>query len=266
LPPSPPAIDHDASTAIALDGAVGSLLPGRADSPVRLTGKVIAVVQSSYVPWKGYFDLLRSVDEFVLFDDVQFTRRDWRNRNKIKTPHGTQWLTIPVEVKGKYHQRIRDVLVSEPGWGRSHWKTLTHSYSRARHFDRYRETFEPIFADESERSLSRINHRFIRVICDILEIDTRVSWSSDYELVDGASERLVAICKQAGATEYLSGPSARAYLREELFRDAGIEVRYMDYAGYPCYEQLHPPFEHAVSVLDLIFNTGPDAPKYLDRA
>src|ERR1041384_7029573 len=96
--------------------------------------KMVAIVQSNYIPWKGYFDMIRGVDEFVLYDDVQYTRRDWRNRNRIKTAQGTQWLTIPVEVKGKYLQAIKETKISDPSWGRTHWRTLCHSYNRAPHF------------------------------------------------------------------------------------------------------------------------------------
>src|SRR5438046_4323553 len=92
-----------------------------------------AIVQSNYIPWKGYFDLIRRVDEFILYDDVQYTRRDWRNRNLIKTPQGLRWLTIPVEVKGKYYQSIRDTKIADPVWAASHWQTIVHNYGRAPH-------------------------------------------------------------------------------------------------------------------------------------
>lgn len=235
-------------------------------APSTTATKTIAIVQSSYIPWKGYFDLIRSVDEFVLFDDVQYTRRDWRNRNKIKTAQGIKWLTIPVEVKGRYHQRIRDAVVSDPTWAQTHWQSLQHSYGRADFFSDFKATFESLYLGMTERHLSQINRRFIEAVCNVLQIRTPLRWSSEYDLVDGATQRLVAICKQAGATEYLSGPSARNYLDEQLFHDAGIRVRYMDYSGYPEYRQLHPPFEHAVSVLDLIFNEGPNAATFLAKA
>jgi hypothetical protein len=104
-----------------------------------------AIVQSSYIPWKGYFDLIRQVDEFILYDDVQYTRRDWRNRNLIKTPHGLSWLTIPVDVKGKYFQSIRETRIADPGWAERHWKTIVHNYSRAPHFDHHRQKLEELY-------------------------------------------------------------------------------------------------------------------------
>ena len=225
--------------------------------------KKLATVQSNYIPWKGYFDLINLVDEFVLLDDVQYTRRDWRNRNKIKTPQGTMWLNIPVQVKGNYFQKIKEVIVSDPEWNRCHWKSIVHNYSGAKYFPDYRELFQELYLGSKERFLSQINHRFLTVICEILNIKTPFSWSMDYHVRSGKTERLVDLCKQAGATEYLSGPRAKGYLDEELLRKEGIKLRYMDYSGYPEYNQLFPPFEHRVSVIDLIFNEGPNAPKYM---
>ena len=221
--------------------------------------KRIAIVQSSYIPWKGYFDLIGSVDEFVLCDDVQFTRRDWRNRNRIKTLDGSKWLTIPVAVKGKYAQAIKDTRISDASWRENHWKKLYHAYSRAPCFSHYAARIEEIYRDASDEALSLINHRFLTVICEILGIDTKITWSMDYEARSGKSERLADICEQAGASEYLSGPSARVYLDESLFEEAGIDVLWMDYDGYPEYDQLYPPFEHHVTVLDLLFHTGTKA-------
>ncbi len=226
-------------------------------------GRKAAIVQSNYVPWKGYFDLINLVDEFILLDDVQYTRRDWRNRNRIKTSHGLLWLTIPVHVKGNYHQKIRDVQIVDPRWGRRHWKSILTSYSGAHYFPDYRETFEGLYLGSDERFLSEINYRFLVAFCGLLGISTKISWSMDYRPIEGKTERLISFCKQAGATEYLSGPSARGYIDEALFRQEGIAIRYMDYSGYREYNQLFPPFEHRVSIIDLIFNEGPNAPKYM---
>src|SRR4051812_34476120 len=108
-------------------------------------GRRAAIVQSNYIPWRGYFDLIRSVDQFILFDDMQYTRRDWRNRNQIKSPAGLLWLTIPVNVKGKRLQRIKDTVVSDAGWNLDHWKTIVHCYSKAKYFRDYRETVEDLY-------------------------------------------------------------------------------------------------------------------------
>lgn len=231
--------------------------------PQESMGKKVAIVQSSYIPWKGYFDLLNSVEEFILFDDMQYTRRDWRNRNKIKTPTGPRWLTIPVRVRGRFTQRIRETEISDPRWNQEHWKTIAYNYAKAPYYQEYREFFEDLYLGTKETLLSSINSRFLTAICDLLGVQTQLSRSMDYHLIEGRTERLVDLCQQAGATEYLSGPTARGYLEEALFEQAGIAVRYMDYAGYPEYRQLFPPFEHHVSIIDLILNEGPHATSYM---
>ena len=228
--------------------------------------KRVAILQSSYIPWKGYFDLINMVDEFILYDDRQYTRRDWRNRNRITTPQGVMWLTIPVHVKGRYTQRIDEVEVSEPDWADRHWKTIVHSYTAAPHFKDNRATFERVYVECAPRMqrLSDINRAFIDAICATLGIETRITWSTDYPVESpDRTGNLVALCVAAGATSYLSGPSARAYIDQEQFARAGIEVAYMDYSNYREYPQLYGPFTHEVTVLDLVFNTGRDAPRYM---
>ena len=226
-------------------------------------GKRVAIVQSSYIPWKGYFDLIRGVDEFILLDDVQYTKRDWRNRNRIKMRSGVQWLTIPVEVKGRRQQTIWQTRIADPGWNDRHWQTLCLAYRRAPHFGRYAEWLEALYSTATDRSLSRVNRHFIEAICGMLGIRTVLRWSSDYRPAPGRSQRLLSLCQQAGASQYLSGPAARGYLDEELFASAGIEVQWMNYEGYPEYEQLHPPFRHDVTILDLLVHTGDQAAAHL---
>jgi hypothetical protein len=225
--------------------------------------KTIAIVQSNYIPWKGYFDLINSVDEFILYDDVQYTSRDWRNRNTIKSPSGLIWLTIPVQVKGKYFQKIKDTVVADDKWARDHWRSIVHNYSKASHFTEYKELFQELYLGADNRFLSKINYRFITAICRILGIGTTISWSMDYQLTGNKTERLVNLCKQAGASVYFTGPAAKAYLDEGPFSDQDIAVVYMNYSGYPEYTQLYPPFESHVSIIDLIFNEGPEAGRYM---
>ncbi|MGE3510864.1 MAG: WbqC family protein [Vicinamibacterales bacterium] len=225
----------------------------------------IAIVQSNYIPWKGYFDLMRSVDEFVLLDDVQYTRRDWRNRNRIKTAGGTAWLTIPVQASGHYRDPIKNIVVSDPHWGARHWRTLVASYARARCFGEFADRFDRLYHQSGATRLSDINRRFIEEVCDILGIRTRLTWSMDYACEGGRTERLIEICRQVGATTYVSGPAARAYINPALFEAAGIGLSYFAYEGYPEYDQLYPPFEHNVTVLDLLFHEGHRALEFMRR-
>lgn len=223
----------------------------------------VAIVQSNYIPWKGYFDLIAAVDEFVLYDDMQFTKRDWRNRNLIKTPQGTHWLTVPVRTRGRYHQSIRETEILDGDWAADHWKTLTLNYAKAPFFDEVAGLLAPLYLERSWNRLSDLNRTFLDAMCGYLGIETRLTWSSDYQLPDGRSERLAGICAQARATEYVSGPAARDYLDLAAFAAHGITVRWFDYAGYPEYPQLWGEFVHGVSIVDLAFNCGRGARDYM---
>lgn len=225
--------------------------------------KKVAIVQSNYIPWKGYFDMIAAVDEFILYDDMQYTRRDWRNRNKIKTPQGVQWLTVPVHVKGKYHQTIRQTEIDGAEWAAAHWKSLAQNYRRAPHFSKISEWLEPLYFDESFTHISQLNRRFIEAICNYLEIKTAVTNSWDYTLLDGKTERLANLCMQAGGTEYVSGPAAKDYVDRKIFEDMDIKLTWFDYADYPEYPQLWGKFTHGITILDLLFNCGKDSPHYM---
>lgn len=223
----------------------------------------VAVLQSSYVPWKGYFDIIHEVDRFVFYDDVQYSKNGWRNRNRIKTPAGPQWLTVPV---GPRESRlICEVdLPADPSWAERHWRLLQQHYGEAPYFSRYAPELEDVYAVALEEgTLSALNQELTRTICGFLGITTGLADSRDYPLEGRKQDRLLDLLQQLGATSYLSGPAARAYLEPERFEEAGIELLWKDYAGYPEYPQLHPPFVHEVSILDLLFHTGPEAPRYI---
>ena len=225
--------------------------------------KKVAILQSNYIPWKGYFDLINQVDEFILYDEMQYTRRDWRNRNKIKTPDGLKWLTIPVNVKGKYLQKINETMISDEKWNVKHWNTIKQNYSKSKHFNDHKEKFEQLYLNSQQKKLSDINFSFIKLISSILSINTHLRQSSDFKISGGKSEQLLNLCKQAGATEYISGPAAKDYLDEDLFIKNGITVSWMNYDNYPEYRQPYGKFEHCVTILDLIFNEGSHCQKYM---
>jgi hypothetical protein len=225
--------------------------------------KKVAISQSNYIPWKGYFDLIASVDEFIFYDDMQFTRRDWRNRNQIKTPTGIQWLTVPVLVKGKYHQKIKETEIDGENWVVAHWRALMQNYRRAPHFREIANWLEPLYFEQRDTYISQLNRRFIEAICNYLEINTVITNSWDYTLIDGKTERLANLCAQAYATDYVSGPSAKDYINEKVFSDMGIKLTWFDYSGYPEYQQLWGEFAHGVTILDLLFNCGKDSHLYM---
>lgn len=226
--------------------------------------KRLAVVQSNYIPWRGYFDIIGLVDEFVTYDIVQFTKRDWRNRNRIKTKDGVQWLTIPVVTAGRFNQTVAETRIAGRGWATKHWQSLSRAYARARYFEMYRDRFADAYrACGALEYLSEVNRTFIDLVVSELGLSTKISDAADYVLDGDRNNRLIALCRQTGANVYLSGPSARGYLDIGLFNESGIEVEFMDYSDYQPYPQLHEAFEPAVTVLDLLFNVGHDAISYM---
>lgn len=221
--------------------------------------KKIAVIQSNYIPWKGYFDIIHDADVFIFYDDVQFTTRDWRNRNKIKTPNGTLWLTIPV---GRQTDKlVCKVQIPESSWQRRHWKTIETFYGKAPHFKRYRDFFQYIYLEREWSNLSQLNQFLIKKIsADFLGINTEFRDSREFCAKGLKLDRLIDLLQKMGADMYISGPKGKNYMDKKKFEEAGIRITHKDYSGYPEYRQFYPPFAHGVSILDLLFHVGPDAP------
>jgi len=194
---------------------------------------------------------------------MQFTKRDWRNRNKIKTPNGVQWLTAPVQTKGSFKQKISETRIDGNKWQKDHWNSLTKNYSRARFFEEISNWLKPLYLEREYSFLSDLNRTFMDAICSYLNIKTKISSSSDYELAGDKSERLANLCKQASATEYISGPAAKDYVDAVVFDLLGVKLTWFNYGNYESYTQLWGSFCHNVSILDLLFNCGQDANRYL---
>lgn len=226
--------------------------------------KRIMISQSNYIPWKGFFDAINAVDEYIVYDDMQYTRRDWRNRNRIKTPQGAIWLTIPVEVKGKFNQKINETKISDSTWAQKHWMTIKHSYARAPYFKEMKDFFEDIYSEAGSLIyLSDVNLLFLDRISSLLDIKTKFISSSNFEILEGKTEKLVDICKKCAGTDYYSGPAARGYIDETLFERENMRVHYFDFSSYEEYPQLYPPFDHAVSIVDTLFTLGPSCHKFI---
>ncbi len=221
------------------------------------------ITQSNYIPWRGYFDAIRQADVFIFYDDMQYTRRDWRNRNKIKTPKGLEWLTIAVQVKDKFEQKIKETKVVSEDWGAAHWQTIRQNYSKAPFFKEYKDFFEDLYHRNWGPYLSEINIGFASEIMGLLGINTPIMRSSDFSLVEGKTERLVDLCQKVGATRYLSGPAAKDYMDLDAFSKVGIGVGFFDYSGYAEYPQLYGDFRGDVSIVDLIFNVGAESKNYI---
>jgi hypothetical protein len=247
-----------------LSGTSRDVTDGAEACPEKKNVKRIAILQSNYIPWKGYFDIINSVDEFVIYDEAQYTRRDWRNRNIIKTKHGLKWLTIPVLVKGRFKQKISETHINQNSWAEKHWKTLKQNYSTAYYFLKYKNLFEGAYIKASNlKKLTDVNMLFLELINTFLGIETKITSSTDYNLYGTKTEKIISVCKQAGALHYFTGAAAKSYIDVKSFIEAGITLTWVDYEDYKVYNQLNPPFEHRVSIVDLIFNEGKNAKKFM---
>jgi hypothetical protein len=228
-------------------------------------GPAVAVLQSNYLPWKGYFDIIRRADLVVFYDDVQFTKNDWRNRNRIKTRSGLLWLTVPVGAD--ISRRICDVAIDDERWQRRHHRTLVQEYGKAPCFELVRPLLDEGLLGRRWTNLSELNQWFIRAICErYLALAPRWLDSRAFSLAGSGSDRLLQLVAATGAARYVSGPAGQAYIDQATFAARGIAVEWMDYSRYPEYPQFHPPFEHAVSILDLLCHLGGEAPRFIRPA
>lgn len=223
----------------------------------------LAVLQSNYIPWKGYFDIIHDVDLFLFYDEVQYTKYDWRNRNQILTLRGLTWLTIPCGYDTK--RRICDVKIkNEFDWQLQHYRMLQQNYKRAPYFKKYKEFLEYVYLEHTWDYLFELNRFMVEHISrDFLGIHTKFGDSRDYFSQGVKAEKLFSLVRSTNADVYISGPAARDYMDLKPYADAGIDVIWKDYHGYPEYPQGSDTFYHNVSILDLLFYTGSDAPYYI---
>ena len=224
--------------------------------------RTVAVLQSNYLPWRGYFDIIHDADLFIFYDDVQYTKNDWRNRNKVKVPEGTAWITVPVGQA--LDRRICDVQIRDHHWQQKHWRTWLQYYGQAPYFSLCEDFLRRIYIERKWTSLSELNqHLIVTIARDFLRVTTQFADSRDFRVAGDRLDRLLGLLRAAGATRYISGPAAKSYIDPRRFADAGIELTFKSYDGYPEYPQNFPPFEQSVSIVDLLCNTGPDASSYV---
>lgn len=222
----------------------------------------VAVLQSNYIPWKGYFDIIHDVELFIFHDDLQYTKNDWRNRNKIVTEGGTKWLTIPVGTDE--HRLILDVTMQDASWQKKHLDMIRAAYRKAPYFNRVMPFLEDVYLAHRWEYLYELDRYLIEHISrDFLGITTRFQDSRDFAFTGVKHEKLLTMLQSAGATTYVSGPAAQDYIQAADYEKAGIELIWKDYAGYPAYRQQYGTFEHGVSIIDLLMNTGDEAPYYI---
>jgi len=229
---------------------------------------ICVILQPSYIPWRGYFHQIARANIFVFYDDVKYDKNGWRNRNRIKTSSGAQWLTIPVFTHNLETEQtpINKIRIDwATNWSKKHWNAIKTWYARAPFFTEYAPKIQPFYEQRPEFLSDFTIHTTI-ALARLLGIqNTQFLRSSTLKGITGQkTERLIQILTKLGATNYVSGPSARNYIDEEQFRTAGISLEYMTY-HYPEYPQLYPPYDPQVSILDLIFMTGPEALNYILR-
>lgn len=234
----------------------------------RSTVRTVAVLQSNYIPWRGYFGILAACDVFIILDSVQSTKNDWRNRNRIRTANGECWLTIPVHHSSAL--RIREVRVAGAKWAETHWRTIMQAYRKAPFYAELHLGLECLYQQAREmRHLSEINRLFIDWVAAYLQVNTKIVAAKDLiaeDLMDrmNPTERIVALCKSVCADRYVSGPSARSYIDAECFRAANVSVAYANYSRLGPYVQLRTPFVSEVSILDTLLMNGKSAAQLLD--
>ncbi len=218
---------------------------------------VIGILQSSYLPWLGYFDQIARSDVFVIYDDVQFEKGSWRNRNRIKTSQGIKWLTVPVLTKGKALPLINQVRINNVDhWQRKHIKTLEQNYRKSEYFETYAGDLFQILECKWEL-LTDLNLTLIKWFMSVLGINTKLVMSSDLNIEGYGTSRLIEIIKYLGGTSFYEGAAGKNYIEENLFESEGIQIVYQEYE-HPTYTQLFEGFMPYLSVIDLIFNNGPE--------
>jgi len=227
--------------------------------------KTCVILQPSYIPWRGYFDQILKADVFVFYDDVQYDKHGWRNRNRIKTPNGSRWLTIPVSAKGNItHSRyIKDIpIVYDKDWVNLHLENLKSNYSRTPYYREYMDLLLPFYKNRYELLADFTIDTTIALAGKLGVPAERFVRSSELGIEADRNQRLIDILHHLNCNHYITGPSAQDYIERQLYADAGIELSFINY-DYPTYPQPHPPFDSQVTILDLLFMVGSDAPKYM---
>jgi len=217
---------------------------------------ILSVHQPQYLPWIGYFHKIDQSDIFVFLDNVQYKKREFQNRNKIKTPDGWTWLTVPLLTKGRYKQLIKETQIDNlQNWQTKHWKSIQRCYNQAPFFQDYCNFFEEEVYAKEWKLLAKLNIHIVKFLMSCLEIETPCFLESELDINVHSTERIIELCKRLKADVYLSGVGGKVYINEERFGDEGIELRYQ-YFVHPVYSQLYGDFQPYMSVIDLLFNHG----------
>ena len=225
----------------------------------------VIITQPNYIPWKGYFSNMRNVDYLVIYDDVQYTKRDWRNRNYLIVNYGPSLISIPVITKSKFHQKINETEVYDKNWYKKHWAFIENNYKKSKFYDEYSEHFYPLYYNIQTEIISEIDLIFIKKIIELLDLNIKILKSSELNVFGDQNTRLFNICKSLNCSTYISGPAAKSYLNEKLFTNNDIQVEYYNYNNFKEYKQNWNGFDHKVSILDMFFNLGSETINYFNE-
>lgn len=222
----------------------------------------VVINQSNYIPWKGYFDLIANADLFVFLDNVQYTKNDWRNRNKIITDKGLEWLTIPIS--NSIRENINEKYFIDNMWKIRHYKTVYQNYCHAKFFKEYEFLLNYLYLDNKQKNLSSYNTSAIEFISrEILNLKTNFMVFESNKIYKDPSERLIDILLSVNADTYITGPAAKSYINEKLFESNNIDIQYFNYGPYKVYKQKNLDFVDNVSIIDTIFSCGPNVLEYI---
>ena len=217
---------------------------------------ILTIHQPAYLPWPGYFHRLMLADTFVFFDNTQFEKNSFINRNKIKNPRGAPWLTVPVSLKGHLEKEIREIEISGQAWRKDHWQAIELNYKKAKYWNKYSEKLKK-FYEKPYSNIAEACFAQLKMFAEMLGVETKIIGASELKKFDSKKDDLVLdICKELSADLYISGSQGKGYLDLEKFKTQGVKVYFQDYQ-HPAYQQLWGEFLPNLSIIDLLFNEGP---------
>lgn len=216
---------------------------------------IVSVHQPQYLPWIGYFDKIKKSDIFVILDNVQYKKREYQNRNQIRTKDGSLWLTVPVKTKSKYFQKIKEVEIDNTAsWNQKHWQSIVSNYSKAEFFNKHRNFFDEVYKNNWIKLID-LNLHIINYMIEVFDIKTVIHFESEFDITTEKTDRIIDLCKKINADAYLSGTGGKNYLEEEKFSTNNIKLLYQEFK-HPVYKQVYGEFMPYMSAIDLLFNTG----------
>ena len=227
---------------------------------------VLSILQPSFIPWIGYFDIIRKSDFVIFLDHVQFNKRSWQQRNSIKTPNGNIFLTVPVHTKGKFHQKINEVKIdNSKNYIDSHLKSIYQNYNKSKHFEKYYEKIKSIYKKKEDYLIDLSMNFILMVLNEILDYQLKFEYSSNLNIKTKKNNLILDICKHYKAKTYISAKGSETYLVKNDFQKENINLVYNEFV-HPIYPQVNGKFIENLSIIDLLFNCGLDSKLFIHKS